>query len=454
MLPVSGTVPYYPPPPVSEPTIDAVPTVTADIVDTPSYPVELSYNPDVAALQGQATADAPVAAAATDGSVYADPETWDLNRDGTITTVETLLRRFPGLAPSEEPDWDVGFLGLQDNPYIHKPGPDLLYLDEGWTPQGQGYDAERHETLTTYYNEDETAVRLSVQDRYTGVEARDVILGGVPRKDDGGEPDVGKSLHANPLELHDYEVDPPNHGGGVSTDGKFIYVADTEGIYVYRRDAVDNGGKGAIVDAERYIPMPDVSNDPRFAETRGDAGDDGRFPVVEDGRIADTECTVTPRSPASYITVKDGVAYVGSYSANGDGQTGAVYRFDVDPETGAFTNPQGPIAAPDQAQGVTVVNDGQGLLFTTGAKTLIYQPITSSSNGFSADTDARYDVANGELANYAQGINIIDGELWVTYESGSDRYKDKSTVPGEGARHIDRIPLDQLRDFPVGDQPD
>lgn len=57
---------------------------------------------------------------------------------------------------------------------------ELLHLDDGWTPQGQGYDESRDQMLTTYYQDD--AVLLSIQDRRTGVEVRDVMLGGF----DGG----------------------------------------------------------------------------------------------------------------------------------------------------------------------------------------------------------------------------------------------------------------------------
>jgi hypothetical protein len=123
---------------------------------------------------------------------------------------------------------------------------------------------------------------------------------------------------------------------------------------------------------------------------------------------------------------------------------GAVWRYKINEETGSLIEDsrQGPIRAPDRAQGVTVV-DG-ALLFTTGDQKLIYQPFDSSASTFEADIADRVDISNGLIDPYAQGLNIIDGELWVTYESGSHKYRDKLKDGDEPREHIQRIPLDEL----------
>ncbi|MBN8227852.1 hypothetical protein JYK02_10045 [Corallococcus macrosporus] len=273
-----------------------------------------------------------------------------------------------------------------------KVGPEFIHLDNGWTPQGQGYDAKRGEVLTTYYKDDR--VLLSVQNKDSGKETHQAVLGGPP------------------------PAGPPSHGGGVSTDGDHVYVSDTDHVYVYTREEIEaaqNECREAMPSQVMDVPKPEGLTDPATG-----------IGLVSSG---------------SYMTIKDGYAYVGGYSPDGDGKAGAVWRYKIDEQTGALIEDsrEGPIRAPDRAQGMTIV-DG-GILFTTGDKKLVYQPFTSTEDTFSADIDKRADISNGLIDPYAQGINIIDGELWVTYESGSDKYRDNVDEPRE---HIQRIPLEDL----------
>jgi len=287
-------------------------------------------------------------------------------------------------------------LGLWGQGSGERNGPRLLHLEAGWTPQGQGYDAQRGEVLTTYY--DESGVLLSLQDKGTGQETHQVRLGGL----NPGDP-------------------APSHGGGVSTDGEFVYVADTREIYIYRRADLEKAqSTGTPVNAFQVTQVPNL--------------DGLKDPVTGIGLT----------SAASYMTVKDGFAYVGAYSKNGDGKVGAVWRYPIDEATGALNEAgrQGPIRAPDRAQGIAVVNGA--VLFTTGDRKLIYQPIDGSTDAFKADIEDRTDISNGRIDPYAQGLNIIDGELWVTYESGSEKYRDKLGPWFEPREYIQRIPLDRL----------
>ncbi|HVG59526.1 MAG TPA: hypothetical protein VNA24_13290 [Hyalangium sp.] len=269
-------------------------------------------------------------------------------------------------------------------------------MEDGWIPQGQGYDAKRGQVLTTYYREfgiaplDIGFVQLSIQDKSSGNETHRALLGG-----QGDFP-------------------PPSHGGGVSTDGKYVYVADTNAIYTYtREDIVEAGRNGTFAEPIDVVPVPADTKDP-----------DSDTDLVSNG---------------SFMTVKDGYAYVGGYSENGDGKAGAVWRYKVDPDTGKLIEKsrKGPIRAPDQAQGIAVV-DG-ALLFTTGKHELVYQPYDKQS--FEADIGDRKDISNGRIDPYAQGLNIIDGEVWVTYESGAEKYDQEVDFP---RKHIQRIPLENL----------
>lgn len=277
-------------------------------------------------------------------------------------------------------------------------GPRLLHLGAGWTPQGQGYDAKRGEVLTTYYRGHD--VLLSVQSKKTGAETTKVRLGGLGADAPGGP------------------VKGPSHGGGVSTDGRNVYVADTGRIYVYSRKAIE------------------------AAERRGEPATPSQvMPVPKPSNLRDPATGVGLVSAGSYMAVKDGYAYVGAYSKEGDGKAGAVWRYELDEKTGALVqgSRKGPIRAPDRAQGLAVV-DG-ALLFTTGDHKLMYQPIDTRGGRFRADIDDRVDIGNGLIDPYAQGINVVDGELWVTYESGARAYRDEVDQPRE---HIQRIPLRRL----------
>ena len=344
------------------------------------------------------------ASATPDPDAYAN--TYDLNRDGTMTDAEVARRNIAGWSDTASP-----------LPFLHR-GPAFLHLDEDWIPQGQGYDAEREETLTTYYtdtngNGEGDTVRLSVQDRYTGVEARDVVLLGLEA---GGG-------------------DRPAHGGGVAVYGDYILVADTQEVYVYRRDAVDNP-----------VWNPDTG---RYEVTAEDAFTMPAVPGEYRGQVVPSQDRdPTFQSPASYLAVHGDTLYVGSYSEDEDGLSGGVFRFELDPETGGISGPTGFIKAPDQAQGMTVVDDGRGLLFSSGhdRNKLVYQPLVEG-DAFEADPSARKVLDEGELiGSYVQGINVIDGELWVTYESGADEYRRKVDDPHSS---IQRIPLSELGDdFP------
>ncbi|WP_242112781.1 hypothetical protein [Luteimonas aquatica] len=310
--------------------------------------------------------------------------------------------------------------------------PGLVHLEEGWTPQGQAYTGNG-ELLTTYYYHDrfnlrdllfgnvddsqylpptdipyrqedltERGVLLSIQDTRNDTERSVALLG--PRGDS--------------------EFLAPTHGGGVATHGDTVYVADTDGIYLYSRAQIDNAPVNpatgrAEVRALDVIPQPQAPEGSDFV------------------------------SNASFMTVHGDYAYVGTYNKDADGAdtTGAVWRFEIGAD-GRLTDPSGPIAAPDRAQGMTVVNDGQGLLFSTGDRHLVYQPIESSPQTFTAD-GASENIDNGKLGSWAQGINIVGDELWVTYENGSSQYDGH-----DGPQRIERIPLSELADFPVGTQPD
>ena len=303
--------------------------------------------------------------------------------------------------------------------------PQLVHLADGWTPQGQAYDGGSHELLTTYYadtngNGKDDTVRLTVQDLRSGGTNQDVVL-------------LGKG-----------DIDGPTHGGGVAIRGDFVYVADTDAVYVYRRSDIQDASATRVLDPETgmrlrepSVAAVDVIDMPKMAPELV-----GQVATYDGGSCQDL------RQPASYMTIEGDHAYVGSWSKDGDGLSGSLVRFDIDPDTGALVNPSDPIKAPDQAQGVTVVNGGEGLLFSTNHETnkLVYQPITNTPDAFSASPEDREvldeGIGNGGLiGSYVEEINIVGDELWVTYESGADKFRDDVDDPRDS---IQRIRLDDL----------
>ena len=289
-------------------------------------------------------------------------------------------------------------------------GPQLLHSGEGspWVPQGQGYDADRGEILTSYYGGRSDGVLLSIQaasqDPDSTAEVRSVILGGAK---------ADSALDISPA---------PNKGGGVATNGEYVYLADTEAVYVYRRadiDATDNTCSTPVAPAH-VIPMPEGFS-------------------------------------ASYLTVQGDQLYVGSFVKNlwdpfglTPSKTPELRRFDINAADGSFdpANPSGRIETPYNAQGAAITE--QGILFTTSYSNdrvasphhLVFQSFDGPAQAFEAEPASQAQSVY-DLDYYAEGVNIINGEVWVTYESGADKYLGKAE---EDRDHIQRIPLDRLDD--------
>lgn len=281
------------------------------------------------------------------------------------------------------------------------PGPTLLHSgeDKPWIPQGQGVHGD--EVLTTYTYDTENfsgsaQVLLSLQDQVSGAETHNVILGGGPVA--GGAP--GETAAA------------PSKGGGVSTDGEFVYVADTREVYVYRRSDIEAAAEGDSVPAVHVHQLPE---------------------------------DVT----ASYIAVRDGVAYIGRFGSDDPGSdyygNPELYQFSVSDGVlqapaaqggstattilGEDSDPPPPITTPYKAQGVAVTHDG-GLLFTAeidGDKQLVYRSPDGEERGIHG------------IDTYAEGLNIVGDEVWVTYEDGAHKYDGD-----KGHSYIVRIPISDL----------
>lgn len=320
--------------------------------------------------------------------------------------------------PPSSNDFDPALPGGSDGPALEQ-----SWLDEGFIPQGQGYDGSGL-LLGTYNNGD--SVRLSLQDTANGNPLGAVELRGKPLPE--GTVSILDALAFREDNPH------PDKGGGVAMDEDYVYVADTEGVYVYDRAEIER----AAGNAEEGQPLPQV-----------DAVRVIKMPEDADGNR---------EFDASYITVKDGYAYVGQFGVRpggiGDGDYGndpGLMRYKI--EDGKFTDPTGPIDTPYYAQGVAVTE--KGLIYSTSysdkdgesPKSLEFQPFADfdafevKENPLAAalglDVALSYEI--GGLEYYAEELNIVGDELWITYESAAEKYHG-----ADGEDHIVRIPLSDL----------
>lgn len=372
-----------------------------------------------------------------------------------------------------------------DPPYYQGPaapggsdGPalDAELLGDGYIPQGQGYDGES--TLLGTYNNGEH-VRLTLQDRYSGEDGGRVTLGGEAAppypSTEGLSPQGAKTVIDSYDRALSQLAGPPTKGGGVATDGEYIYVADTDEVYVYSRREVESAPRDATVDALRVITLPD------------DLDVNASFLNIHEGKLYVGQWTATADAYTNAISIRgegfgeqlrdqfeainpfDG-GWKDYLSDRGDALSPVEIDIDLDePEmlvfdisdrngnpTGEF-DPASPVARhtiPFDAQGVTVTDNGflftrshgsteldihyQGIHITTihSPRELVFQPFDGGEARKVADIDY-----------YAEGLNIVGDEVWITYESNANKYKQKyedNTGHPPTNDHIQRIPLDSL----------
>lgn len=308
--------------------------------------------------------------------------------------------------PAPDPDGDSNNNGwpdwLENSPlrFLIPEGPKYLHSgdDSPWTQQGQGYDPTRDEILTTYYDQDDDAegkpdlpgILLSIQDRTSGSELTNVLL-------------VGKDGTGGPL-----------HGGGVATDGDYVYVTGGDTVWVYSRDDIDAAGDGQPVK-----------------------------PLYEYQDVL----------ASSFTTIHDGKLYVGSYE---NGEEGSLYSYQLGPNgtlLGSNGQPrpeqsmslpylpgldgghyEGP--TPHNSQGVEIYKDG--FLFTQShgdddPSDLLYQP-------FGSDTSVKI----GELSALSQGLNVIGDKLYITSEASSYQFDVPDAPESIDVFDLDDFDLDEI----------
>ncbi|MBM9458850.1 hypothetical protein JK386_02975 [Nocardioides sp. zg-536] len=171
----------------------------------------------------------------------------------------------------------------------------------------------------------------------------------------------------------------PGHVGGVTVDGDSVYVTDGGRVYEYSLRDIRSSAPGRTV--EQVRPPTEVA-------------------------------------ASSYAAFHDGTLYVGSHDRN------VLYAYEKDargewrPVRDAYGDPV-EIKTPNDAQGV-LVRDGE-LVFST------------SYGRHNESALVVQDRVTGERSeaypfpNMSQGLVEVDGQIYVTYESGAEKFDSTGT---------------------------
>jgi hypothetical protein len=181
----------------------------------------------------------------------------------------------------------------------------------------------------------------------------------------------------------------PDHGGGVAIDGDHVWVTSSDG-YVYLYSMADiKAANGATVQPQTRFAVP----------------------------------------ASAYLTVHGGRLYVGSFDEQ---DPGSVYSVPL----GADGQPSGPpvfeATAPPRSQGLAVTDDGFVFSTSWGRKNPS-ELISISHSG---------EVKHLTAPNMSEGLVIVNGQVYVVYESGASAYQYDGNHP---SNHITITPLDAIK---------
>lgn len=205
----------------------------------------------------------------------------------------------------------------------------------------------------------------------------------------GGQPSVlavidevtGRELTEVELGGYGYDDTRPGHVGGVTVDGNSVYVTDSGKVYEYSLSDIRSTGPGRTVEQVR---MP------------------------------------TNVAASSYSAFHDGRLYVGSHDRN----VMYVYEKDARGEWTQVRDTGGDavaIATPEKTQGV-LVRDGEFVFSTSyGRQNESALVVQDRTNGERSD--------EYPMPNMAQGVVEVDGQVYVTYESGAGKFDSAGTGP-------------------------
>lgn len=265
-------------------------------------------------------------------------------------------------------------------------------LSDGMTHQGLCYDAQSNEFYITGYRSDGKASQVSVVGRDSGKEVKRLWLANT----DGSVFD--------------------GHVGGITVNGKYVYVADEEGLVVYSRDDIANAQNG---DTVRALGL--------FSTAAG--GDSLKVAFVH--ATADTVYVGEFYREENYPT-PDSHKHT---TAAGDNNPALIlaYKLDSSAEFGIGSQIEKAYSVPGLVQGMCVDENGRIYLSTSYAVAFshIYIYDAPKQNGTIAvlgqsvplfELDSSSMVKDIKAAPMAEEIVIVDGKLYTMCESATDKY--------------------------------
>lgn len=255
--------------------------------------------------------------------------------------------------------------------------------DDGWVPQGLGYDPDTG-LIQTSYDEDGTRAELSIVDPETGELIQTVELAGLP----------GDTQ--------------PDHAGGVFVHDGNVYVTSSDSpprLFTY--------------------PLNDIKH------------------AVPGSAVAPSGHPQTIAAGA-YATVHDGVMYAGTFTDD-PSKEGELYTYVKDGH-GAWIRSGGPYPTPGEAQGVAIhgghivfsTSEGRNnpsTLQVYDLQTLLKDEELGDLQGWEG------------LPNMSEGVVPLPGGLLTTHESGAGKYVDANGNPVEdlwGGTHFSFTPYDDV----------
>lgn len=265
-------------------------------------------------------------------------------------------------------------------------------LSDGMTHQGLAYDSENDTFLITGYRSDGNASQVSVVSKADGKEVKRLYLA-----NEDGSAFTG-------------------HVGGITVYGKYVYVADTDGLYAFNRSDIVDAADGGSIKAVGLFKTSAAGDTlgVAFTHVEGD--------MIYVGEFYREENYPTPDSH-KYKT------------AAGDDNTALIlaYKLDAAAPLGISDKIECAYSARGLVQGMCFDADGRIYLSTSYAVAFshIYIYDATKEEGtvtVLGQTVPRYVLDSStqkgdiKLAPMSEEIVIVDGKLYTMCESATNKY--------------------------------
>ncbi|MFC5648812.1 hypothetical protein ACFPYJ_06660 [Paenibacillus solisilvae] len=253
---------------------------------------------------------------------------------------------------------------------VFKKGPLIPNLDQKYVPQGISYWPSKNWILIAYYYHDKnspTTVKdsiIAVIDRATGNHVKNIYL--------NDDKTSGAIHHAG-------------HVGGLAVSSNYLWVSSTA-------KAADSS-----FNTFRY-KLSDVAA----------AGNNSGLKLDKGYNL----------SSASYSYYADGDLWVGKFD---DTAESTLYRYNLDSAENVLASPIDSYSTPQQVQGVAITDNYIIYSQSLGRNKPSYLRIYNKAKPSNLQDSMT-------IPNMSEGLMVINGSLYINFESGADYYSDGSYV--------------------------